>query len=105
MREKHVLTLAASMLALFLPNACRRSSAEDTPHRVVRIAEREIDPAQLESWAESTIRRSLLRRWVPEASRSPLSRSNRCSLAANGRAVDCMEPVTDSMAGSAGTGG
>ena len=50
MKQKHVLTLAASMLALFLPNACRRSSAEDTPNRVVRIAELEIDPAQLESY-------------------------------------------------------
>ena len=50
MREKHVLTLAASMLVLFLPNACRRSSSEDTSQRVVRIAELEIDPAQLESY-------------------------------------------------------
>ena len=50
MRQRQVLTFAVSMLALFLPNACRRSSAEDTPHRVVRIAELEIDPAQLESY-------------------------------------------------------
>ena len=50
MKQKHVLTFAVSMLALFLPNSCRRSSSEDTSHRVVRIAELEIDPAQLESY-------------------------------------------------------
>ena len=50
MREKHVLTLAVLMLVLLLPNACRRSSSEDTSQRVVRIAELEIDPAQLESY-------------------------------------------------------
>src|SRR5918997_1236744 len=50
MREKHALTLAALMLVLLLPNACRRSSSEDTPHSLVRIAELEIDPSQLESY-------------------------------------------------------
>jgi quinol monooxygenase YgiN len=50
MRAKQMLMLAASMLLVFLSSACSRSPAEDTQRRVVRIAELEIDPAQLESY-------------------------------------------------------
>lgn len=47
---KQVLTLAVSMLLMLLPSGCWRSSEEDRRRRVVRIAELEIDPTQLESY-------------------------------------------------------
>jgi quinol monooxygenase YgiN len=50
MRAKQKLMLAVSMLLVLLSGACRNSPAEDTQRRVVRIAELEIDPAQLESY-------------------------------------------------------
>lgn len=50
MRAKQKLMLAASMLLVLLSSACRSSPAEYTQRRVVRIAELEIDPGQLESY-------------------------------------------------------
>lgn len=50
MRQKQMLIFVVAMLSLILTNACRRSSSEDTSQRVVRIAELEIDPSQLESY-------------------------------------------------------
>ena len=50
MRSQTVLAISASLLLSFLLSACGSSSAEDTLRAVVRIAEVEIDPAQLETY-------------------------------------------------------
>jgi quinol monooxygenase YgiN len=50
MTARQLLTLGASVLALSLLGACRRSPADQMQNRVVRLAELEIDPAQLENY-------------------------------------------------------
>jgi quinol monooxygenase YgiN len=50
MRAKHFLLLGASVLAGSLLWGSRRVSAEPVEGRVVRLAELEIDPAQLEKY-------------------------------------------------------
>ncbi len=50
MSARQVLTLGASVLALSLLCACRRSPTEQMQGRVVRLAELEIDPVQLENY-------------------------------------------------------
>jgi quinol monooxygenase YgiN len=50
MKAKRVLIPGASVLMLGLLCACGRAPAEKTQGRMVRIAELEIDPAQLENY-------------------------------------------------------
>ena len=50
MNAKQLLILGASVLTLGLLYSCGRAPAEKTPGRMVRIAELEIDPAQLENY-------------------------------------------------------
>jgi quinol monooxygenase YgiN len=50
MKAKQFLLLSASALTLCLFCACRRAPAEQVQGRVVRLAELEIDPAQLENY-------------------------------------------------------
>jgi len=50
MNARRVLTLGASVLTLSLFGVCLRAPAEQVHARVVRLAELEIDPAQLESY-------------------------------------------------------
>lgn len=48
MKPRQVLTIGASVLAIFLSGACSRS--QQVQGRIVRLAELEIDPAQLENY-------------------------------------------------------
>ena len=50
MTMKRFVTLGASLLTLSFLGACRSTSADGGEGRLVRIAELEIDPAQLESY-------------------------------------------------------
>ncbi|WP_185827152.1 hypothetical protein [Edaphobacter aggregans] len=50
MSARQVLALGASVLALSFLGACRRSPTEPMQGRVVRLAELEIDPVQLEAY-------------------------------------------------------
>lgn len=50
MSARQVLALGASVLALSLLGACRRSPTEPMQGRVVRLAEIEIDPVRLEAY-------------------------------------------------------
>jgi quinol monooxygenase YgiN len=50
MRPKRVLIVGASILVFWLAAACGRDAAEGTKRSMVRIAEIEIDPAQLDQY-------------------------------------------------------
>ncbi len=50
MNARQVLTLGAAVLTFFSFCACRRAPAEPMQGRVVRMAELEIDPVQLENY-------------------------------------------------------
>lgn len=50
MRATGMLTVLTTMLTVFASSGCRSSPAEHAQGRVVRIAELEIDPAELESY-------------------------------------------------------
>jgi quinol monooxygenase YgiN len=50
MNARQVLTLGGSLLTFSLLCACWRSPAQRTQGRVVRLAELEIDPVQLETY-------------------------------------------------------
>lgn len=50
MTARHFLILGASVLPFCLFWACRRLSTEPMQGRIVRLAELEIDPAQLENY-------------------------------------------------------
>ena len=50
MKARQLVTLGASVLTLFLLGASLRSPAQQMQGRVVRLAELEIDPAQLENY-------------------------------------------------------
>ena len=50
MRAKRILVVGAPVIAFCLFGAMRRASAAPADERVVRLAELEIDPAQLEAY-------------------------------------------------------
>ena len=50
MKDRRVLILFTSVLALSLMCACRNALSEQLQDRIVRIAELDIDPAQLETY-------------------------------------------------------
>lgn len=58
MNAKQFLILGASVLTLCLLCACGRTPAEKTQGRLVRMAELEIDPAQLENY-KAELRREI----------------------------------------------
>jgi len=49
-RPGRLLGFGVSLLTLSLPCACWSSAAGQTPDRIVRLAELEIDPAQLDAY-------------------------------------------------------